>query len=158
MWGCSMRFSWIMERPPSAPPKEGSTSLGHLLKRRNKFVCMLITFISSKIFLDILGCRLRQGGLKCKEKRANGNLPRPLPRRGARAWSLFLRHEMNLFVCSCPLYLLKFSTIFLDVACDEEAKTARGSAPNGNLPRPLPRRGARVWSIFLGNEMNLFVS
>ena len=120
MWGCSMRFSWIMERPPSAPPKEGSTSLGHLLKRRNKFVCMLITFISSKIFLDILGCRLRQGGLKCKEKRANGNLPRPLPRRGARAWSLFLRHEMNLFVCSCPLYLLKFSTIFLDVACDEE--------------------------------------
>ena len=39
---------------------------------------MLTAFISSKIFYDILRCRLRRGGLKCKEKRANGNLPDPL--------------------------------------------------------------------------------
>ena len=91
---------------------------------------MLTTFISSKIFLDILGCRLRQGGLKCKEKRANGDLPRPLPRRGARTCSVFLRHEMNSFVYQQLLYLLRFSAIFLDVACDEEAYTASRKNPN----------------------------
>ena len=78
MWGCSMRFSWIMERPPSAPPKEGSTSLEPLLKTRNEFVCMLMPLISSKIFYDILRCRLRRGGLKCKRSAPNGNLPRPI--------------------------------------------------------------------------------
>ena len=95
-----MRFSWIMERPPPAPPKEGRTSYPRILKTRNEFVYKLITLISSKIFLDILGCRLRRGGQNCKEKRANGDLPRPLPRRGAQAWSIFLRHEMNLFISS----------------------------------------------------------
>ncbi len=130
MWGCSMHFSWIMERPPPAPPKEGRTSYPRILKTQKEFVCMLTAFISSKIFLDILRCRLRRGGLKCKRSAPNGSLPLPLPRRGARATSVLLRHEMNLFVCSCPLYLLRFSTIFLDVACDEEAKTASRKTPN----------------------------
>ena len=66
MWGCCMRSSWIIEKPSPAPPKEGSTSLKHLLRKQNEFVCMLTTFISSKIFLDILGCRLRRGGQNCK--------------------------------------------------------------------------------------------
>ena len=78
MWDCSMRFSWIMERPPPAPPKEGRTSYQRILKTRNEFVYKLITLISSKIFLDILGCRLRRGGLKCKRSAPNGNLPRPI--------------------------------------------------------------------------------
>ena len=58
-------FRSLNEQRPTVP-KEGSTSLEHLLKTRNEFVYKLITFISSKIFSDILGCRLRQGGLKCK--------------------------------------------------------------------------------------------
>ena len=45
----------------STVPKEGSTSLEPLLRKQNEFVYTLTTFISSEIFLDILGCRLRQG-------------------------------------------------------------------------------------------------
>ena len=44
---------------------------------------------------------------------------------------------LRMWVQQQPLYLLRFSVIFLDVACDEAAKNARGSAPNGNLPRPI---------------------
>ena len=57
----------LMETSP-APPKEGSTSLEPLLRKQNEFVYTLTTFISSKIFLDILGCRLRQGGLNHKKE------------------------------------------------------------------------------------------
>ena len=49
-----------METSPT-PPKEGSTSLERLLRKQNEFVYTLTTFIFSKIFLDILRCRLRQG-------------------------------------------------------------------------------------------------
>ena len=66
MWGCCMRSSWIIEKPSPAPPKEGSTSYPRLLKTRNKFVYKQITFISSKIFFDILRCRLRRGGQNCE--------------------------------------------------------------------------------------------
>ena len=55
-------------RPPPTPPKEGSTSLEPLLRKQNEFVYKLITLIYSEIFLDILGCRLRQGGLNHKEE------------------------------------------------------------------------------------------
>ena len=58
-------FRSLNEQRPTVP-KEGRTSLEHLLRKRNEFVCMLMTFISSKIFSDILGCRLRRGGQKCK--------------------------------------------------------------------------------------------
>ena len=44
-----------------APPKEGSTSLERLLRKQNEFVYKLITLIYSKIFYDILRCRLRRG-------------------------------------------------------------------------------------------------
>ena len=60
-------FRSLNEQRPTVP-KEGRTSLEHLLKKQNEFVCMLMPLISSKIFYDILRCRLRQGGLKCKEK------------------------------------------------------------------------------------------
>ena len=63
-----------------------------------------------------------------------------------------------MWVQQQPLYLLKYSLIFLDVACDEAAKTASRKAPNGNLPRPLPRRGAQAISVLLGTKMNLFIS
>ena len=58
-------FRSLNEQRPTVP-KEGSTSLEHLLRKQKEFVCMLTAFISSKIFLDILRCRLRRGGLKCK--------------------------------------------------------------------------------------------
>ena len=58
----------LLMKPPPAPPKEGSTSLERLLRKQNEFVYKLITLISSEIFLDILGCRPRRGGLNCKEK------------------------------------------------------------------------------------------
>ena len=60
-------FRSLNEQRPTVP-KEGSTSLEHLLRKRNEFVCMLMTFIPSKIFCDILGCRLRRGGLNFKGK------------------------------------------------------------------------------------------
>ena len=60
-------FRSLNEQRPTVP-KEGSTSLEHLLRKQNEFVCMLTAFISSKIFLDILRCRLRRGGLKCKQE------------------------------------------------------------------------------------------
>ena len=60
-------FRSLNEQRPTVP-KEGSTSLERLLRKQNEFVYKLITPISSEIFLDILGCRLRQGGLKCKEE------------------------------------------------------------------------------------------
>ena len=37
---------------------------------------------------------------------------------------------MNSFVYQQLLYLLRFSAIFLDVACDEEAYTASRKTPN----------------------------
>ena len=58
-------FRSLNEQRPTVP-KEGSTSLQRLLRKQNEFVYKQITFIFSKIFLDILGCRLRRGGLKCK--------------------------------------------------------------------------------------------
>ena len=58
-----------METSP-APPKEGSANLERLLRKQNEFVYTLITPISFEIFLDILGCRLRRGNLKYKEKLA----------------------------------------------------------------------------------------
>ena len=58
-------FRSLNEQRPTVP-KEGSTSLKHLLRKRNEFVYKLITFISSKIFFDILRCRLRRGGQNCK--------------------------------------------------------------------------------------------
>ena len=61
-------FRSLNEQRPTVP-KEGSTSLERLLRKQNEFVYTLTTFISSKIFLDILRCRLRQGGLKCKGER-----------------------------------------------------------------------------------------
>ena len=60
-------FRSLNEQRPTVP-KEGSTSLERLLRKQNEFVYKLITLISSEIFLDILECRLRQGGLKCKGK------------------------------------------------------------------------------------------
>ena len=60
-------FRSLNEQRPTVP-KEGSTSLEHLLRKQNEFVYKLTTFIFSKIFLDILGCRLRQGGLNHKEE------------------------------------------------------------------------------------------
>ena len=49
---------------------------------------------------------------------------------GARVWSIFLGNEMNSFVYQQLLYLLRFSLIFLDVACDEEAYIASRKTPN----------------------------
>ena len=60
-------FRSLNEQRPTVP-KEGSTSLEHLLRKQNEFVYTLTTFIFSKIFLDILQCRLRQGGLNHKEE------------------------------------------------------------------------------------------
>ena len=60
-------FRSLNEQRPTVP-KEGSTSLEPLLRKQNEFVYTLTTFISSEIFLDILRCRLRQGGLKTKGK------------------------------------------------------------------------------------------
>ena len=65
-WNLQGKYSWW--KPPPAPPKEGSTSLERLLRKQNEFVYKLISPISSEIFLDILRCRLRQGGLKTKGK------------------------------------------------------------------------------------------
>ena len=53
-------FRSLNEQRPTVP-KEGSASLEHLLRKQNEFVYKLTTFIFSKIFLDILQCRLRQG-------------------------------------------------------------------------------------------------
>ena len=53
-------FCSLNEQRPTVP-KEGSTSLERLLRKQNEFVYTLTTFIFSKIFLDILRCRLRQG-------------------------------------------------------------------------------------------------
>ena len=60
-------FRSLNEQRPTVP-KEGSTSLERLLRKQNEFAYTLTTFIFSKIFLDILGCRLRQGGLNRKEE------------------------------------------------------------------------------------------
>ena len=60
-------FRSLNEQRPTVP-KEGSTSLERLLRKQNEFVYKLITLIYSKIFSDILGCRLRQGGLNHKEE------------------------------------------------------------------------------------------
>ena len=53
-------FRSLNEQRPTVP-KEGSTSLERLLRKQNEFVYKLITLIYSKIFSDILGCRLRRG-------------------------------------------------------------------------------------------------
>ena len=58
----------LLMEPSPAPPKEGSANLERLLRKQNEFVYKLTTLIFSEIFLDILGCRLRRGGLKYKEK------------------------------------------------------------------------------------------
>ena len=58
-------FRSLNEQRPTVP-KEESTNLEPLLRKQNEFVYKLITFISSKIFCDILRCRLRRGGLKPK--------------------------------------------------------------------------------------------
>ena len=60
-------FRSLNEQRPTIP-KEGSTSLERLLRKQNEFIYTLTTFIFSKIFLDILRCRLRQGGLNRKEE------------------------------------------------------------------------------------------
>ena len=60
-------FRSLNEQRPTVP-KEGSANLERLLRKQNEFVYKLITLISSEIFLDILECRLRQGGLKTKGK------------------------------------------------------------------------------------------
>ena len=60
-------FRSLNEQRPTVP-KEGSASLEHLLRKQNEFVYKLIALVSSIIFLDILGCRLRQGGLNHKEE------------------------------------------------------------------------------------------
>ena len=57
----------LMETSPG-PSKEGSANLERLLRKQNELIYRLITFIFSEIFLDILECRLRQGGLKTKGK------------------------------------------------------------------------------------------
>ena len=51
-------FRSLNEQRPTVP-KEGSTSLEPLLRKQNEFVYKLIAFVSSIIFLDILGCRPR---------------------------------------------------------------------------------------------------
>ena len=60
-------FRSLNEQRPTVP-KEGRTSLEHLLKKQNEFVYKLITLIFSKIFYDILRCRLRRGGLNHKKE------------------------------------------------------------------------------------------
>ena len=60
-------FRSLNEQRPTVP-KEGSTSLEPLLRKQNEFVYKLITLIFSKIFYDILRCRLRRGGLNHKKE------------------------------------------------------------------------------------------
>ena len=104
-----LRHKW---KPPPAPPKEGSTSLERLLRKQNEFVYKLITLRSSAIFLDILGCRLRQGGLNCKEKHSYWKPPPAPPKEGSANLERLLRKQ-NEFVYK--LITLISSIIFLDI-------------------------------------------
>ena len=61
------------------------------------------------------------------------------------------------FRCFLTQYVLKFSLSYYQMSLIS-SEICKGSIPNGNLPRPLPRRGARAWSVFLGNKMNSFIS
>ena len=61
------------------------------------------------------------------------------------------------FRCFLTKCVLKFSLSYYQMSLIS-SKICKGSIPNGNLPRPLPRRGARAWSVFLGNKMNSFIS
>ena len=61
------------------------------------------------------------------------------------------------FRCFLTKYVLKFSLSYYQMSLIS-SEICKGSIPNGNLPRPLPRRGARAWSVFLGNKMNSFIS
>ena len=61
------------------------------------------------------------------------------------------------FRCFLTKYVLKFSLSYYQMSLIS-SEICKGSIPNGNLPRPLPRRGERAWSVFLGNKMNSFIS
>ena len=61
------------------------------------------------------------------------------------------------FRCFLTKYVLKFSLSYYQMSLIS-SEICKGSIPNENLPRPLPRRGARAWSVFLGNKMNSFIS
>ena len=61
------------------------------------------------------------------------------------------------FRCFLTKYVLKFSLSYYQMSLIS-SEICKGSIPNGNLPRSLPRRGVRAWSVFLGNKMNSFIS
>ena len=72
-------------------------------------------------------------------------------------FSCFLFFNPRFFQMFLTKYVLKFSLSYYQMSLIS-SEICKGSIPNGNLPRPLPRRGARAWSVFLGNKMNSFIS
>ena len=72
-------------------------------------------------------------------------------------FSCFLFFNPRFFQMFLTKYVLKFSLSYYQMSLIS-SEICKGSIPNGNLPRPLLRRGARAWSVFLGNKMNSFIS